>query len=141
MKATTTTALLRVLLWLGASMRALGADIVRIMSVDEFVQFRRNVNKGSSYSGTTVFLDSDLSLAGKIFEPIGESRSKSFRGVFDGQGHVVSNLNMTSSSQYAGLFGCSNGLTIKNVVLDSSCSITSSFSSGWAYVGGIIGYC
>ena len=33
-------------------------------------------------------------------------------------------------------------LTIKNVILDSSCSITSSFSgTGYAHIGGIIGYC
>ena len=134
---TTTTALLRALLWLWASMSALGADIVRIMSVDEFIQFKDNVNSGTSYSGTTVFLDSDLSLAGKTFELIGYSESNYFRGAFDGQGHVISNLTMTSSSQYVGLFGYSGGLTIKKVILDSSCSITSTFSgSSDAYIGG-----
>ena len=141
MKATTTTtALLRALLWLGTSMRALGSEM-RITSVDKFIQFKDNVNKGTNYSGTTVFLDSDLSLAGKSFEPIGTS-SNYFCGTFDGQGHVISNLEMTSSSQCAGLFGYSKGLAIKNVILDSSCSITSSFSdSGDAFIGGIIGRC
>ena len=71
-----------------------------------FILFGDNVNKGTSYSGTTVLLDSDLSLDGKAFEPIGSSGSNYFRGVFDGQGHAISNFEMTSS-YYAGLFGYS----------------------------------
>ena len=138
MKATT-TALLRVLLWLGASMSAFGMEF-RITSVDEFVQFKDNVNKGTSYSGTTVFLDSDIDFTGKSFDPIGTS--KYFNGIFDGQGHAISNLIMTSSLQYVGLFGFSIGLTIKNVILDSSCSITNSLSgSSGSLIGGILGQC
>ena len=113
---------------------------IRIRSADEFIQFKNNVNNGKNYSGTTVFLDSDLSLVGKSFGPIG-NYDYFFRGVFDGQGHVISNLEMTSASQRVGLFGYSEGLTIKNVILDSSCSITSSRNSGHAYIGGIIGVC
>ena len=121
-------------------MGTLGAE-VRIPNVDEFIQFKNNVNNGVSYSGTTVFLNSNIDLTGKTFEPIGNS-SIYFSGTFDGQGHVISNLVINSASQYVGLFGYSGGLTIKNVVLDSSCSITSSFNgSSFAYVGGIIGYC
>ena len=115
---------------------------VRITSVDEFIEFKDNVDSGTSYYGTTVFLESDLSLAGKSFGPIGNSTSNYFNGTFDGQGHVISNLNMNFSSQSVGLFGVSDGLTIKNVILDSSCSITSFFSDfNTAYIGGIIGHC
>ena len=120
---------------------AVVGEEVRITSVDKFIEFKDNVSKGTSYSGMTVFLDSDLPLAGKAFEPIGNSNSNYFSGVFDGQGHVISGLTMTSSLQYVGLFGCSRGLTIKNVILDSSCSIASSYSGHYnVYVGGIIGH-
>ena len=54
---------------------------------------------------------------------------------------MISNLAMTSSLEYVGLFGYSKGLTIKNVILDLSCSITSSFSGSGASIGGIIGQC
>ena len=118
----------------------IGAE-VRIKTVNEFANFKNNVNKGTTYEGTTVFLDSDIDFTGKIFEPIGKDWYNYFLGVFDGQGHVISNLKMSTSSQYVGLFGYSGGLTIKNVILDSSCSITSSYSSDSAHVGGIIGYC
>ena len=119
----------------------IGAEL-RIRSVDEFIQFKDNVNGGTDYYGTTVFLDSDLSLAGESFEPIGDY-SNYFSGVFNGQGHVISNFKMNSSSQDVGLFGYSTGLTIKNVILDSSCSFTNTFSYsfGDASIGGIIGIC
>ena len=48
---------------------------------------------------------------------------------------------MTSSSQYVGLFGYSEGLTFFNVVIGDSSSIESTFSSNGAYVGGVIGHC
>ena len=119
---------------------AVGAE-VRINNVDEFILFKNNANGGTIYLGTTVLLESDLSLAGKTFEPIG-AYSTYFLGVFDGQGHVISNLKMKSSSQIVGLFGLSYGLTIRNVILDSSCSLTSSYrKSGNTFVGGFIGYC
>ena len=51
----------------------------------------------------------------------------------------------SSSSQYVGLFGYSKDATIRNVVLDSSCSVVSSYSGSnfyiVAYVGGITGGC
>ena len=124
-----------------ASSAVIGAE-VRISNVDEFVEFKDNVNNGKSYSGTTVLLDSDLSLDGKTFEPIGVSTSNYFRGVFDGQGHAISNLTASlSSSEYAGLFGYSMELTIRNVILDSSCSVAYSYSPTYPYLGGIIGEC
>ena len=119
---------------------AAGAE-VRITNADDFIQFKDNVSNGKTYAGTTVFLDSDIDFTGKTFEPIGTSGIKHFNGTFDGQGHVISNIVMTSSLQYVGLFGYSKGLTIKNVILDSSCSFTSSYDSGAVYFGGIIGNC
>ena len=149
---TTAAAQMTFLLLLAAAALVNGVigEVRWITNVDEFIQFKNNVNSGTNYSGTTVFLDSDLSFAGKAFEPIGYYYSwdnyNNFLGVFDGQGHVISDLNMTSSMQYVGLFGCSKVLTIKNVILDSSCSITGTYkdsysNSGYAYIGGFIGYC
>ena len=116
-------------------------DEFRIKSVDEFIDFSKSVSKGTGYAGSTVFLDSDIDFTGKSSGPIGTSYLNYFRGVFDGQGYVISNLNITSSSEYAGLFGYSTGLTIKNALLDSSCSIASASGSECRYIGGIIGHC
>ena len=49
---------------------------------------------------------------------------------------------MTSSSNYVGLFGYSTGLTIKNVILDNTCSVKSMHSgSSNAYIGSIVSCC
>ena len=138
---TTAAAQMTFLLLAAALVNGVIGGELKITSVEGLIQFKGNVNSGTNYSGTTVFLDSDLSFTGKTFEPIG-NESNYFCGVFDGQGHVISNLKMNSTSRFVGLFGYSKGLTIKNVILDSSCSITSSFSdSGYARIGWIIGHC
>ena len=116
-----------------------------ITTASELIEFSKNVNSGTNYSGTTAFLDADIDFSGDLswqFEPIGMNSNYYFQGTFDGQGHTISSLAMNSSSQYIGLFGHSYGATTRNVVLDSSCSIVSSFSgSSNVYVGGAIGYC
>ncbi|MGM9781635.1 MAG: hypothetical protein ACI3Y7_07265 [Candidatus Cryptobacteroides sp.] len=91
-------------------------------------------------AGTTVLLDNDIDLAGVDFTPIGYTiasyPSNSFAGVFDGQGHTISNLKASSSEvKYAaaGLFGTLTG-TVKNVKLHNV-DITSTH-----YAGGVVGY-
>ena len=64
---------------------AVAENEMGISTVDEFIQFKDIVNSGTDYSGTTVFLDSDLSLDGKTFDPIGNFSSNYFCGTFDGQ--------------------------------------------------------
>ena len=116
----------------------------RISSASDIIEFSRNVSSGTRFEGTTVFLDADIDFSGgglsEQFEPIGKSTTNYFQGTFDGQGYTISNLAVNSTSAYAGLFGYSNGATIRNVVLDSSCSVVSSYSgSYYAFVGGVIG--
>ena len=86
-----------------------------INSTGDFIQFSKNVSSGTSFNGTTVFLDADIDFSGisEQFEPIGNDNC--FRGTFDGQGHTISNLNVTSNSTYVGLFGYSKGATIKTL--------------------------
>lgn len=125
----------------------IGED-VRIANENDFLMFLNNVNSGTSYFGITVFIDSDLSLF-NVTEPVGGNSDNQFHGTFDGQGHIIDDLNISTSLQYTGPFGHSNGLTVRNVVLSGSCSITNSYLSPYyqpseytnIYVGGIIGYC
>ncbi|MHC4542289.1 MAG: GLUG motif-containing protein, partial [Planctomycetota bacterium] len=62
--------------------------------------------------------DIDLSAyPGTAYNMIGTEMLESFRGVFDGNDHTISNLNMTSTRErYAGLFGYVSG-QIKNLGL------------------------
>ena len=119
---------------------------LHINNASEFIQFSKNVNSGNSYSWTTVFLDADIDFSGGLsdeFEPIGKDWYNYFHGTFDGQGHAINNLSINSFSDHVGLFGYSKDATIRNVVMDSSCSVVSSYSgsSSDAYVGGVVGLC
>lgn len=122
-------------------------DEVLIHNASELIELSESVNKGTSdYSGTTVFLDSDIVFTAELsqaFEPIGKDEYNYFLGTFDGQGYRISSLALNTSIEYAGLFGYSLGATIKNVVVDSTCSATNSFESTLysAYIGGVLGLC
>ena len=52
-----------------------------------------------------------------------EKTKKNFQGMFVGQGHKIGNLVMNSSLVHVGLFGYASGAMIRNVVLDTSCSV------------------
>ena len=126
---------------LGANNR----NSIRISSAHDLVKLSANVGHGTNFKGTTVFLDADIDFYGGLseqFEPIGKDNETLFRGTFDGQGYMIKNLAMnSSSSQYVGLFGYTAGATIRNVVLDDSCSVVSSYSgSSWAsaYAGELL---
>lgn len=82
-------------------------------------------------------LTADIDMTGVKWTPIG-TKDSAFKGEFDGQGHVITNLNVNDLSlEYAGLFGYvskfSNPATIKNL------GVFGEFSGG-EYVGGIAGY-
>ena len=64
-----------------------------------------------------------------------------FKGIFDSQGHTISNLKITTNEEAAGIFGYTmHGLMIKNIVMFSSCTVTS-LSENPIGVGAILGYC
>lgn len=117
-----------------------------IHNANELVKFADEVNNGVLYNGVTVLLGDDIEFTDELsgqFTPIGQELKKYFPGTFDGQGYTIKNLVMNASLKYAGLFGYSNGLTVKNVVLDSSCSFMNSLVSpySYGYLGSIIGHC
>ena len=100
-----------------------------ISTPEQLIEFSQTVNDGAQYSNAYLEADIDMEGYNSQFRPIGSS-TKTFRGIFDGQGHRISNLHVTGND-YTGLFGAvSGGATISNLILDSSCSI-----SGANYVG------
>ena len=94
---------------------------VIIHNENEFVDVAENVTK---YNGATLVLDADLDLSGvQNYVPIGKSSYYAFHGVFDGQGHTIKNMNLSTFYSNAGLLGYTSGIRVKNIVLDSSCKI------------------
>ena len=73
------------------------------------------------------------------FNPIGAVYSV-FSGVYDGNGFIISNLNIsvnTVSSSRTGLFGACNNASIKNICIASG---TISATGGNCFIGGVVGY-
>src|SRR5690554_6400865 len=68
--------------------------------------------------------------------PIGnDSSGNAFRAIFEGNGHVIRNLNINRAF-YVGLFGSANNATIRRVGLTG----TLTKIKGQRYVGGVLGY-
>ena len=92
--------------------------VIAINTADELAGFAAAVNAGTSYSGKTIVLASDIDLGNKAWTPIGQNGDKGgFQGIFDGQGHTIYNLYVNQENrayQAAGLFGSAGYATIKN---------------------------
>ena len=124
-----------------ASGIAFGNNELKLKTAEDFVKFSSDVNSGTTFEGTTVLLESDIELSASA-NAIGDFEHY-FLGTFDGQGSTISNLSLSlTSAKYAGLFGYTRGATVRNLVVDRSCSAISHFDAeNDAYVGGIFGYC
>ena len=94
------------------------------------------VNGGKTDINIT--LTADIDLTGKDWAPIGTSFSNKYTGTFDGGGHTIKGLTVTTNDQFVGLFGSiGNAGTVKNVMMEDV-QITSNPSSGFA--GGVAGF-
>ena len=89
----------------------------------------------SSYSDYTVKakLTADIDMSGIAMLPINLA-NYSFRGVFDGQGHALTNVYINNDEQRTGLFNTLDGATVKNLKL------TGEYYSDQKFIGGITGY-
>ena len=94
-----------------------------ISKASELAWFASAVNIGEGKINGRLTADIDMAEYSSIFTPIGDD-GHLYSGVFDGQGHVISNLNLDMTRDRVGLFGgVQTPAVIKNFVLDSSCSL------------------
>ena len=94
-----------------------------IYTIDDLYAVRNNL------SGNYILMaDIDMSKetakggnydTGNGWAPIGSSQKESFSGVFDGNGHTLSGMQIFDASGYVGLFGYVYGGTIKNLGLEN----------------------
>ncbi len=85
----------------------------------------------------TILLADDIDVSDFLWSPVGDG-SSGFAGIFDGQGHSISGLNVNVRDyNYAGLFGRTYNATIKNLCLSGSVTINN--SSGGSYGGPFVG--
>lgn len=106
-----------------------------VTSADGLMNVAKLVNGGKTDINIT--LDKNIDLTGKDWTPIGTNYDNSYKGTFDGGGHTITGLTVTTYDKYAGLFGWLNSAgTVKNVVMEGV-QITNNHSSGFA--GGVVG--
>ena len=111
-----------------------------VYNANGLMNIAKLVNGGKTDINIT--LDKNIDLTGKDWTPIGTDYDNSYTGTFDGGGHTITGLTVTTNDEYAGLFGYlgnfNNGAaTVKNVVMDGI-QITCNHRSG--YAGGVVGY-
>ena len=108
-----------------------------VTSADGLMNVAKLVNGGKTDINIT--LDKNIDLTGKDWTPIGTNYDNSYKGTFDGGGHTITGLTVTTYDKYAGLFGWLNSAgTVKNVVMEGvQIQITNNHSSGFA--GGVVG--
>ncbi len=133
-----------------------------ISTLEELKAFRDEVNAGNTFKGETIELANDIDLGGEEWTPIG-TQSHQFQGIFNGNGHTISNLKInTPYRNDVGFFGFTTNGEIKNLTFNNAevtgyCDVgvvagtpyTSKYSnitltgdikvSGYAYVGGMFG--
>ena len=109
-----------------------------VTSADGLMNIAKLVNGGKTDINIT--LDKDIDLTGKEWTPIGTGYSNKYKGTFDGGGHTIKGLTVTTNDQFVGLFGyLDKAGTVKNVVMEGI-QITSNHVLMSGNTGGVVGY-
>lgn len=106
-----------------------------IPSPAEMIKLSDAVNsRMRSFAGHHFKITADLDFEDSALSPIG-TQSTPFQGLINGSDHKISNLTISTASDYTGVVGFGGAVAaISNLSLDSTCSI-----SGKAYVGSLAG--
>lgn len=107
------------------------------------------VNSGTDFSGVTLRLTQDISLANtdgtkavREWSAIGSGSANAFKGIFDGNGHIVSEMTAVSGGSYSGLFGYCRGAVIRNVTVKGSSTAQGSAAGIAGHLnGGVVTGC
>lgn len=136
---TVSVAMVEGLEWDGAVGESFGGgsgaetDPYLISNGEELAYLSAQVAAGNAYSGVFFLVTQDIDLGNVAFQPIGGSATH-FAGQFDGGRNTISNLLVSQTTDYAGLFGyIDGGAVVRGLTVKGSVS-------GKRYVGGIAGY-
>ena len=108
------------------------ASVHEISTARQLAGLSQLVRDGvDNFHGRTIILTRDINLAGVEWRRIGLP-GHSFEGSFNGGGHAIIGLSITSSSKQDGFFGDVNGGSVTNF------AIKGSVQGDWE-VGGVVG--
>ena len=105
--------------------------VYQLSTPEELLTFSFIVNGIAGFAQNTAakaVLLSDISMKGMTsWLPIG-TESKPFTGTFDGQGHTIRDLAVKTGKSLSGLFGKTQGATIKNFHVGGTVTISEGYS-------------
>ncbi len=129
-------------------------DIIHISNAQDWNAVVNLINQAADTTGWKIRLDADIDFKGAELKPIGiptnvkelvkldeigyaydteKTVEGGFKGEFDGQNKTFSNFTI-NGTHFAGLFGCLNGGTVKNL------KIKDAKIKGDAFVGAVAGF-
>lgn len=128
--------------WDGESATTPVADadgVYRISSAEELVGMMNDSKSPNCNNYQNVVLESDIDLGGNTISGFGDD-SGFFDGVFDGQGHSISNfkIDATNRTYYAGLFNQVSQYSGTNTVI-KNLIVKNATVAGTSQVGVIVG--
>ena len=92
-----------------------------IASEADLVKLAEFVNSGADTTGSIFIFDNDIDMSSVAnFTSIGNDASHAFKGTIYGNGHVVKNLKIDSTSDYQGLFGYVQQATIQDLGVEDA---------------------
>lgn len=85
-------------------------DPYLIKSIADMTQLANDVNSGNSYAGKHILLTEDLTYTSSDTYTVIGNETHKFEGFFDGGGKTIKGIRYTTSTeQYIGIFGSTNG--------------------------------
>ena len=113
--------------------------VYHVANGGQFLKFAAFLNTNKVAFAGSIVLDGDCDLESREFAGLATNNSYPFRGTFDGKGHSISNMVISSSARYVGLFPFTRGCTIRDFSLYGS--VTSTYTNtNNGFNGGVIGY-
>ncbi len=111
-------------------------------TIRDAADFKTYLYDSQYWSGGHTFnITADIDLSSVASQtPIGTNGTP-FNGTVNGNSKTISGINISSSSQFVGLFGATNDATIKSLTIEGTVksTFTDASTNISAYVGGLIG--
>ncbi|QIB68724.1 FMN-binding protein [Aminipila butyrica] len=117
-----------------------------ISTANQLKAFAESINADEHYEGKYIKLTSDISLQGMSWIPAGGSGAYGFRGTFDGNNKVISNMTIGSEAnpemycKSVGLFANLEAAVVKNLGMEKAQIYHRYLGDSIAYAGILSGY-
>ena len=115
------------------------SDPYVIASPEQFKYFAEQVKLGEDFESEYISLKTDLIVAETRWEPVG-SRSRRFKGFFDGNGHTISGTLLAKpDAEVFGFFGYIQSGSVSNLNMNAKIDASNIAPEFTVYIGSVAG--